>query len=198
MTASSSSMTEVFGDARRYGLVLISAGTLGAIAGVLAIAYPDITLLALALIAGINIMLLGVASLVDSFVSDDETPGRVLAGVLGVVGIVAGIAVLRRPGESLLAVLLILGIWLLVTGIVDLVRAFAAAEGRGLRLIAALVDIVFGTLILALPELTLGTLAILVGVSFLVRGVILLVRGVALRRAAGTADRDTPRPAVTA
>jgi uncharacterized membrane protein HdeD (DUF308 family) len=198
MTASSSSMTEVFGDARRYGLVLISAGTLGAIAGVLAIAYPDITLLALALIAGINIMLLGVASLVDAFVSDDETPGRVLAGVLGVLGLVAGIAVLRRPGESLLAVLLILGIWLVVTGIVDLVRAFAAAEGRGLRLIAALVDIVFGTLILALPELTLGTLAILVGVSFLVRGVILLVRGVGLRRAAGTADRDTPRPAVTA
>jgi uncharacterized membrane protein HdeD (DUF308 family) len=198
MTATSSSMAEVFGDVRRYGLVLIVAGTLGTIAGVLAILYPDITLLALALIAGINIMLLGVASLVDSFVSDDETGGRVLAGVLGVLGIVAGLAVMRRPGESLLALLVILGIWLVVTGIVDLVRAFAAADGRGLRLIVALVDIAFGSLILALPKLTLGTLALLVGISFLVRGVIMVVTGVGLRRAGNTAGRDASRPAVTA
>jgi uncharacterized membrane protein HdeD (DUF308 family) len=196
MPASSSSMAEVFGDARRYGLVLICAGTIGAIAGILAIAYPDITLLALALIAGINILLLGVASLVDAFVSDET--GRVLAGVLGVIGIIAGLAVMRRPAESLLAILLILGIWLVVTGIVDLVRAFATAEGRGLRLIVGLVDLVFGALILALPKLTLGTLAILVGISFLARGVVLVVRGVGLRRAGHGAGRDTPRPAVTA
>ena len=199
MTATSSSTAEVFGDTRRYGLVLIFAGTLGVIAGVLAILYPDITLLALALIAGINIMLLGVASLVDVFVGDDETGGRLLAGVIGVLGIVAGLAVMRRPGESLLAVLLILGIWLIVSGIVDLVRALGSADGRGLRLVAALVDIVFGSLILALPKLTHGTLAVLVGITFLARGVVLLVRGIGLRRAGGrTAGTDTPRPAVTA
>src|SRR3712207_8565261 len=39
--------------------VLIVAGALGVIAGLLAIAYPDLTLLALALIAGINLMILG-------------------------------------------------------------------------------------------------------------------------------------------
>ena len=49
---------------------MIAAGVLGTIAGILAIAYPDITLLALALIAGINLMLLGVMSLVDAFSGD--------------------------------------------------------------------------------------------------------------------------------
>ena len=48
MTATSPAATEPFGDARRYGSMLIAMGVLGVIAGVLAIVYPDITLLALA------------------------------------------------------------------------------------------------------------------------------------------------------
>ena len=101
---------------------------LGTIAGILALVFPDITLLALALIAGINLLLLGALSLVDSFSDDGDTGARVLAAVLGLLGIMAGLVVMRRPGESLLAVLLVLGIWLVVTGIVDLVRAFANAQ----------------------------------------------------------------------
>ena len=106
-----------------------------------------------------------------------------LAAVLGLLGIMAGLVVMRRPGESLLAVLLILGIWLVVTGIVDLVRAFASARDRGLRLLAAVFDLVLGGLILALPDVSLKTLALLIGIAFIVRGVLSVVRGVALRRA---------------
>ena len=174
----------VFKEARTYGLFMIIAGVLGVVAGVLAIAYPDITLLALALIAGVNLMVLGIFALIDAFAGEGETTSRVLAAVIGVLGIIAGLVVIRRPGESLLAIVIVLGIWLIVTGFVDFVRAFAELEGRALRLLIALVDIVVGALILALPKLSLGTLAILVGIAFLIRGVISVVRGVALRRAA--------------
>jgi uncharacterized membrane protein HdeD (DUF308 family) len=175
--------SEVRGDLRKFGTVLIVAGVLGAIAGVLAIVYPKITLLALALIAGINLLLLGVLSLVDAFSGDGDTTSRVLAAVLGLLGIMAGLVVMRRPGESLLAVLIVLGIWLVVTGIVDLVRAIANAGNRGLRLLAAVVDIVLGGLILVLPDVSLKTLAILIGIAFIVRGVLSVLRGFALRRA---------------
>ena len=76
-----------------------------------------------------------------------------------------------------------IGIWLVVSGIVDFVRAFATLENRALRLLGAVADIVLGALILALPDLGLGTLAILIGLSFVVRGVP-LVRGVKLLRRA--------------
>ena len=66
MNATSPS-SEVFKDVRRYGTVLILAGIAGVIAGVLALAYPDVTLLALALIAGINLVVLGSLSLADAF-----------------------------------------------------------------------------------------------------------------------------------
>src|SRR5215213_6166312 len=161
MTVTSPAGADLLGDVRRYGLVLIAAGGLGVLAGLLAIAYPDITLLALALIAGINLMLLGIANLIEAFGAERDTTVRVLCAVIGLLGIIAGLVVIRRPGESLLALLVVLGIWLIVTGIVDFVRAFANIENWPLRLFAAVADVVFGALILALPKLSLGTLAVL-------------------------------------
>jgi uncharacterized membrane protein HdeD (DUF308 family) len=107
----------------------------------------------------------------------------VLAAVLGLLGIIGGLVVIRRPGESLLAILLVVGIWFVVTGLIDFIRAFANVEYRALRLLTALVDIVLGGFILALPHLSLGTLAVLIGLAFVVRGVISIVRGFQLRKA---------------
>ena len=183
MTTTTPLETEIRGDVRQYGTLLIAGGVIGAIAGILALVYPGLTLLALALIAGINLLLLGVMSLVDAFGDGSDTTTRVLAVVLGLLGIMAGLVVMRRPGESLLAVLIVLGIWLVVTGIVDFVRAIANARERGLRLVGAVVDIVLGGLILALPDVSLATLAVLIGIAFVVRGVLNVWRGVALRRA---------------
>lgn len=174
---------EVRQDLRTVGTLLIVAGVLGAIAGILAIVYPELTLLALALIAGINLMILGVMSLVDAFSGEGDTTTRVLASLLGLLGIMAGLVVIRRPGESLLAILLVLGIWLVLTGIVDLVRAIVSPLYRGMRLLTALVDLVLGGLILALPDESLGTLAVLIGIAFVVRGVLSVVRGLQLRKA---------------
>jgi uncharacterized membrane protein HdeD (DUF308 family) len=174
--------SEVFKDVRRYGTVLILAGIAGVIAGVLALAYPDVTLLALALIAGINLVVLGSLSLADAFGGEQDSTSRILAAVMGILGIIAGLVVMRRPGESLLALLIVIGIWLVVSGIVDFVRAFATLQDRALRMLVAIADVVLGALILALPDLSLGTLALLIGLSFVIRGVVAIVRGFKLRR----------------
>jgi uncharacterized membrane protein HdeD (DUF308 family) len=183
MTTTTPAPTELRRDVRHVGTLLIVTGILGAIAGILALVYPGLTLLALALIAGINLLLLGVMSLVDAFSSDGDTTTRVLAAVLGLLGIMAGLVVMRRPGESLLAILIVLGIWLVIDGIVDFVRAFAHVEQRAIRLLSALVDIVLGGFILALPDVSLGTLAVLIGIAFIVRGTVSVVRGFQLRKA---------------
>jgi uncharacterized membrane protein HdeD (DUF308 family) len=183
MTTTTPATTELRGDVRMLGTVLIVAGIAGVIAGILALVYPGLTLLALALTAGINLLLLGVMSLVDAFTGEGDTTTRVLAAVLGLLGILAGLVVMRRPGESLLAVLLVIGLWFVITGIVDFVRAIVTAGDRGFRLLGALVDIVLGGLILALPDVSLGTLAVLIGISFVIRGVLSVMRGFRLRSA---------------
>jgi uncharacterized membrane protein HdeD (DUF308 family) len=193
----SSISSELVGDVRSYGLLLIVAGVLGAIAGILALVYPDVTPLALALIAGINLFLLGIVNLIQAFGDEHDVTGRILSVVIGLLGIMAGIVVMRRPGESLLAILLVIGIWLVVSGIVDFVRAFSTLEHRAMRLLVALADVILGILILALPKLSLGTLAVLVGISFLVRGIVSVVRGIRLRKSAGEAA-EVPAPAMPA
>jgi uncharacterized membrane protein HdeD (DUF308 family) len=166
------------------GGLLIAAGVLSIIAGILALVYPDITLLALALIAGINVFLLGLLGIVNA-VTDDEgdTVPRVLVGVFGLLGVLAGILMMRRPGETLLVILLALGLWLIISGIVEGVIALSEHENRGARLLAALADLVLGILLLALPELSLATVAVLCGIAFLIRGAFAIYAGLRLRKA---------------
>jgi uncharacterized membrane protein HdeD (DUF308 family) len=157
----------------------VACGALSVVAGVLAIAYPDITLLALALISGINLMLLGALAVGEALGGDDED--RTLQVVLGVVGILGGIVVLRRPGETLLVLVVALGAWLVLTGIADLVRAaLRGTERRALTALGGLIDVALGIVVLALPTISLRTLATLVGIAFIVHGAVLAAR--ALRR----------------
>ena len=170
---------------RRSGGVVVVVGVISIVAGILAIVYPDLTLLALALIAGINLLLLGILGLVDAVTSDDDAGGtRVLSGVLGLLGVIAGLVVMRRPGESLLALILIIGVWFVVSGLVDAIRALVVPGDRAFRLLVAVFDLALGALILALPDLSLKTMAILAGIAFIVRGIFAVLIGLKLRKVA--------------
>ena len=154
------------------------------IAGILALVYPDITLLALALIAGIDVLLFGLMGIVSAASSEPDDGGsRALNAVLGILGVLAGLVMIRRPGETLIVLLLAVALWLIVSGLISGIIALTESEDRGPRLLAALADVVVGGLLLALPELSLGTVAILCGLSFLFRGAFAIYAGLKLRKA---------------
>src|SRR4051812_5671727 len=132
---------ELAHDTKLSGGVLIGAGVITLIAGFVAIFYPDVTLLALAIIAGLNLLVLGVVSLVEGLTGDDGA--RVLSVVLGLLALIAGVVLLlRRPGESLLAFVVILGTWFVVSAVVTLVRAVFVPGGRATRIFGGLVELV--------------------------------------------------------
>jgi uncharacterized membrane protein HdeD (DUF308 family) len=180
-------------QAREWGSwwVPMGAGLISVIAGVLAIVWPDVTLLALALIAGINLVVLSGFLIVDGIGADDRGD-RTLRIVVGVLGVIAGLIVMRRPGETLLVLILAVGIWLVLDGIMEMIRGIlVASEHRALRIAGGLFDLVLGICILALPELSLGTVAVLIGIGFVIRGVLLAVGGWQLR---GIAAEGAPGP----
>jgi len=111
------------------GWLLIAAGAISIVAGLLAIAYPDITLKLLAIFGGINLIMMSVLSLVDAFSRHADSGSRSLSAVLGVLSLIAGLLLLRRPGETLLVLLLIFGIWLVVSGAVQFFRSFGDMAG---------------------------------------------------------------------
>ena len=175
------------------GTLLVVVGAVSIVAGILALAYPDITLLALGLIAGINVFLFGLLGLVNAVTADDDdTVPRVLVGVFGVLGILAGLLMMRRPGETVLVILLAVGLWLIMSGLIEGIFALTEKADRGPRLLSALADLVLGILLLALPKLSLGTVALLCGIAFILRGAFAVYAGVKLRRAAHAVNPAAP------
>jgi uncharacterized membrane protein HdeD (DUF308 family) len=160
--------------------LLAVLGAVSVVAGILAIAYPDITLLAVGITFGFYLLVAGVFEIVQAIGGAPES--RALSAIVGVIALIAGVVCIRRPGESLLALVLVLGVYLIVAGGVHLVQAFAGDARRGLAPLAAIADIVLGVLILALPKISLATVAVLFGISLILRGAVALGGAFQLRR----------------
>jgi uncharacterized membrane protein HdeD (DUF308 family) len=188
-----SSQAERLHDAKVSGSVLIAAGVATLVVALATIFWPDTTLLVLAILAGINLFLLGIVGLVEGLFGEREG-SRLLAAVLGLLAIIAGVVLIRRPSESVLAFVVILGVWFVVSAVVAFVRALFEREGRSVRLVVALVEFVFGVLILSLPKLSVGTLAVLAGIAFAVRGASLIASGLELRKAVDATEVSTLTP----
>lgn len=187
-------MDDVGSIAKEWWMLAV-LGVVSIVCGVLAIVYPDVTMLAVGIIFGFYLLLAGVFELVEAIVGD--VASRVLSALIGIVALIAGLVCLRRPGESLLALIVVLGIYLIVTGVVALIRAFASVEHRGWGVLSAAVDLVLGILILSWPDESLVTLAVLFGISLIFRGVVALVAAWQLRKL-GKGDSSDVAPPVTA
>jgi uncharacterized membrane protein HdeD (DUF308 family) len=84
--------------------------------GVIALAYPGLTLLALVLLIGIRAIVMGVVELVAAF-SWEGSESRWLLGITGVLSIMLGILLLGAPVTGGLALLWMIGVYAIIFGI---------------------------------------------------------------------------------
>ena len=172
--------------ARNWWTFLV-AGGVSLVAGLLLLVFPDLSLLAFGLMVGVGLLFAGALEIVEAIVGAHET--RALNAIVGVLSIIGGVVCLRRPGESLLALVVLLGAYLVVAGIVRFVRSFAELEGRAAQMGLGILDVILGVLILSLPRLSLVTLAVLFAISLLARGAWMVVVAFKLRGARGPEPR---------
>jgi uncharacterized membrane protein HdeD (DUF308 family) len=100
-------------------------GVLVLVLGILALRNPEGSLTVLGLLVGIVWIVDGVAALVEYSTDSSRWPGI----LLGVVGVVAGVIVLFAPVETIGVLVTIGGIMLIISGLVQLVRAFTFGRG---------------------------------------------------------------------
>lgn len=180
------------GVAKAWWLGLV-VGLISLVGGILLVAYPGPTLTVIALLVGIELLIAGIFLIVGAF---GRPSGSRAWGVLGgALAFIAGVIVIRHPGESLLVVALAVGIYLILAGTLRLVGAFEVREGRGWLIFAALIDLAFGILIVSWPHFGLTTLAIVLGVVLIVRGVALVFIAFALRSLGRELRAPSPPPA---
>jgi uncharacterized membrane protein HdeD (DUF308 family) len=104
-------------------VLLALLGVLSIIIGLWAVRHVLLTLLALTVFLGIFWVVNGVID-VFAALSHREMPARGWAALTGVLSAIAGVIVLAFPGLTLLGLAVILGIWLLVFGIMEMTAAF--------------------------------------------------------------------------
>jgi uncharacterized membrane protein HdeD (DUF308 family) len=163
-------------------------GLISIAAGVIVLAKPSNSLATLAVVAGVFVLIDGIFDLVVSISRHSENRG--LAAILGVLGVVVGVLLIRHPIGGVLATALLIGIWLIAIGVVRLVGAFER-EHRVWNVVVALIEIAGGIVIVASPPIGLATLALLVGISFIANGVATFALGWLMH----TLRRDATGPA---
>lgn len=165
-----------------WGWLLVIA-VLEAIAGIIAVAFPAITILALSIILGVDLLIIGVASVVTAFRIPSGASGRGWAAVLGVLAIVGGLICLLRPATGVFAILIGLSIWFFAAGLNDLARAIAGPQ-RWFPGIVGVLSLAAGVVVLVSPITGIGTVALIVGFGFILRGVMDAAAAFAIRRGA--------------
>jgi len=167
---------------------LILLGVLAIIVGIIAIAWPGVTILALVILFAVYAFIDAGLQAMRAFSSRSAGPviGHLL---LALVDLAAGVIALVWPKPTALVLVIVVAAWALVGGFFEIFAAFQSGETAGTRalfIIGGLVSILFGILLFARPGVGAVTLALLFGLFALIYGVSQITMGVELRRTGKT------------
>jgi uncharacterized membrane protein HdeD (DUF308 family) len=155
--------------------VFLLQGFAGIIIGLMLITEPGATMVALTTVLGFYWLITGVLALVQVFV-DRATPW-IWSLLAGLVGILAGLFVLRHPLVAALTVptvlVIILGIQGLVIGAVQIIGGF---KGGGIGpFILGAINVLVGILLLGSPVAAALAVPLVFGVLLLIQGAGLMI-----------------------
>jgi len=159
-------------------------GILSVIVGIIAFAWPGVTVYALVILFAVYAFLDAGLQAARAFSS--RTAGPVFGHLLlGLISLAAGVAALVWPGPTALVLVLVIGIWAVAGGIVEIVGGFGRGETAGTRamfILTGLVSVAFGVLLFARPDVGAVTLALLFGLFSLIYGITRITLGVQLHQ----------------
>src|SRR4029077_19967926 len=117
-------------------VLLFISGAAALVLAVLCFRSLQNSILLLAIWIGVGFIFRGVATAVSA-ISDPTLPGRSWEIFIGVITLIAGVVVLASPFESIATLTLVVGIWLIVIGVFEVVSALgirkAGSDLAGLR-----------------------------------------------------------------
>ena len=189
------SSSEGASDARVLSWFLIVVGLLTLAVGVFFVASPHETLKVFTVIGGILLLVDGLLAIIGALVGVSESRG--LLAMVGVLSMIAGVVLIKKPFQTLLVLVVILGIWLVVVGIARFVSAFSQREDRGINIFVAIVDVIAGIVILSWPKPSLATLAVIFGIVLIIRGALFVYAGWLAHRLGRDPGSGSVAPAVT-
>jgi uncharacterized membrane protein HdeD (DUF308 family) len=163
-------------DVPRHWWALGVRGLAGVIFGILAFVWPGITLAVLVLLFGAYALVDGVLALVSAVRSGGDQLWALL--LEGVVGIAAGVAALALPGLTAMVLLLIIAVWAILKGVLEVISAVRLRKviaNEWSWIVGGLLSVIFGLVLLAAPGTGALALVWLIGVYAILYGITLIV-----------------------
>jgi uncharacterized membrane protein HdeD (DUF308 family) len=149
---------------------LITTAVIGIVIGVVALIWPEPTLVVVALLFGITLIFTGIYRLTMAFSAKLLPTGlRAFLGVMGAIILFAGILCLFNPAESLVLLAIVIGLSWIIQGIQEIVAGISGAHyaPKWFLIVAGVISLIAGIVVLFLPGVAIKT--------FLVVGAILLI-----------------------
>lgn len=165
------------------------SGILSLIVGVVVLALPGLSILAAAIAFGVYLLITGAAQVFFAFSLHVSTGSRVLLFISGAASLILAVLAFRHFGKDPLTAILLLAIWIgigfIFRGVGTTVSAISdpALPGRGWNIFLGVISLLAGVVVLASPLESIGALAFVVGVWFVVIGVFEIVSSFGIRKA---------------
>jgi uncharacterized membrane protein HdeD (DUF308 family) len=164
--------------------MLALRGVIAILFGVLALAWPSLTLLAFAALFAAYALLTGVVLVVGSVKSRKSNEDWWLPLMVGLASLGAGAIAAIHPGLTALVLVLVVGANALITGVLDIataIRLRKTIRNEGLLLLNGVASLAFGVLVFLFPDA--GALALVWLISFYasLSGILLLAFAFRLR-----------------
>jgi uncharacterized membrane protein HdeD (DUF308 family) len=163
---------------------LILIGVLALIVGIVAIAWPGVTILSLVILFAVYAFVDAGLQTMRAFSS--RSAGPVLGHLLiAVVDVAAAVFALTWPAPTAYVLVIVVAAWALAGGVAEFFAGFQIGESAGTRalfILSGLVSFAFGVLLFARPGVGAVTLALLFGLYALIYGFSQITAGIQVRQ----------------
>ncbi|MEX2307077.1 MAG: DUF308 domain-containing protein [Pirellulales bacterium] len=113
---------------------MVALGVLAIIAGIIAFAWPGLTLLVLLTVVGVSAIVRGVFEIMAAIRLRKEIDDEWILGLSGALSVIFGVLILWRPDVGLLAIALLIGAYMLALGSLAVALSLRLRRmGRSLR-----------------------------------------------------------------
>jgi len=169
--------------ARNWWLLLLR-GLFAILFGILAFAMPGVTLATLVILYGAYALADGILALVAAIRGGAPAPRWWLA-IVGLVGIVAGLATFVVPGLTALLLLYFIAWWAIAIGVMQIIGAIRLRkeiDNEWMLIASGVVSVLFGAIMLISPGAGALGLLFVIGIFAVIHGVALISLALRLRR----------------
>ena len=182
MEQSDSDLPLAFGYARAWQTTIF-LGVVTLILGLIVSFHPSTSLNVIAVLIGLLLIISGIFHLIRVF--DRGESHRVWLGIAGLLLIVIGVVLIRHLHLTVALMGLIIGITWIVQGISALATAISGGpgEGRGWWIFFGIISLIAGIVVTAVPTTSITTIAVLVGIWFIIMGLFEIIGGFMIRHA---------------